>query len=175
MKLHRQFRQACLVASVLCSTEASSHTTVTPRQVAGDSYQRLSFNVTHGCEGSPTTEVVLQLPEAIMGAKPMPKPGWTLETEVRDLEQPYLSHGKEIRRDVRMIRWRGMLPDAHYDEFVIMAKIWSKAGPVAIPVTQLCATGRMDWKEVPDGLGTKLPFPAPVLEVLPVQHQHHQH
>ena len=173
MTSHSKTLSAFAIAASLISMQAHAHTTITPRQATGDSYQRLSFNVTHGCEGSPTTEVILQLPEAIMGAKPMPKPGWTVETEVRDLAQPYQSHGKEVRRDVRVIRWRGKLPDAHYDEFVIMAKIWGKAGPVAIPVTQLCESGRMDWKEVPDGSGAKLSFPAPVLEVTPGQHHHH--
>ncbi len=172
MKPHEKLLMNFIAAAFLCSTQAQAHTTISPKQASADSYQRLSFNVTHGCEGSPTNEVVLQLPEAIMGAKPMPKAGWTVETEVRDLDQPYLSHGKEIRRDVRVIRWRGKLPDAHYDEFVIMAKLWNKAGPVVIPVTQICESGRMDWREVPDGSGAKLQFPAPVLDVLPGQAPH---
>ena len=160
------------ITALLCAMHAYAHTTISPKQATADSYQRLSFNVTHGCEGSPTTEVILQLPRALMGAKPMPKAGWTVETEVQDLEQPYQSHGKEIRRDVRVIRWRGKLPDAHYDEFVIMAKVWSKTGPVAIPVTQVCESGRMEWKDLPDGSGKKAEFPAPVLDVQPAMHQH---
>ncbi len=172
MKLHRTSLLPLAAVALLCTSAALAHTTVTPKQAAADGYQRLSFNVTHGCEGSPTTEVILQLPEAIMGARPMPKAGWTVDTEVRDLDQPYLSHGREVRRDVRVIRWRGKLPDAHYDEFVIMAKLWDKAGPLAIPVTQLCESGRIDWNEVPDGTGAKLNFPAPLLDVQPARHQH---
>lgn len=172
MRLLEKLLITISISTCLCSVQTHAHTTISPKQAASDSYQRLSFNVTHGCEGSPTTEVILQLPLALMGAKPMPKAGWTVETEVRELDQPYLSHGKEIRRDVRVIRWRGKLLDAHYDEFVIMAKLWAKTGPVAIPVTQICESGRMDWKEVPDGSGAKLNFPAPVLDVQPGQHQH---
>lgn len=163
---------ACVAIALTASLQAQAHTTISPRQAASDSYQRLSFNVTHGCDGSATTEVILQLPEALAGARPMPKPGWTVDTEVRDLDQPYQSHGKEIRRDVRVVRWRGHLPDAHYDEFVIMVKLWSKAGPVAIPVTQICETGRMDWNELRDGSGAKLNFPAPVLDIGPGQSPH---
>ena len=108
-----------------------------------------------------------------MGAKPMPKAGWTLETEVRKLDKPYQSHGKEIREDVRVIRWRGRLPDAHYDEFVIMGRLWNQGGPLPIPVTQLCESGRMDWNQLPDGAGARLPYSAPVLELFPGQQHKH--
>ncbi len=172
MTRNKTWLTTCATAALLCSLNSAAHTTISPRQVTADSYQRLSFNVTHGCDASPTIEVILQLPEALMGAKPMPKAGWTVETELRDLAEPYLSHGKEIRRDVRVIRWRGKLPDAHYDEFVIMTKLWNKAGPVVIPVTQICESGRMDWREAPDGSGAKLHFPAPVLDIQPVQAPH---
>ncbi len=172
MKLHHKSLLACTFATLLCSAQVSAHTTVSPKQASPNSYQRLSFNVTHGCEGSPTTELILQLPVALMGAKPMPKPGWTVGVDVRELDQPYLSHGREVRSDVRVIRWKGRLPDAFYDEFVIMARLWDKAGAVAIPVTQICESGRIDWAQVPDGSGAKLNFPAPLLEVLPGQHPH---
>jgi uncharacterized protein YcnI len=116
--------------------------------------------------------VIIQLPESIMGAKPMPKAGWTVDIEVQDLAQPYVSHGKEIRRDVRTIRWRGKLMDAHYDEFVVMTKVWNKQGPVAIPVTQICESGRIDWNQLSDGSVTRLEYPAPVIEIIPGDHKH---
>lgn len=166
-------RIACAIAALACSTYAGAHTTVSPKQAPQDSYQRLALGVTHGCEGSPTVEVIINVPEAIMGAKPMPKAGWTVETEVRKLDKPYLSHGKEIREDVRVIRWRGRLLDAHYDEFVIMGRLWDQSGPVPIPVTQLCESGRMDWNQLPDGSGARLPYPAPVLELFPGQQHKH--
>ena len=128
----------CLVLS----QQAWGHATLSPKQSTQDSYQRLSFGVSHGCEGSPTLEVVVELPESVMGAKPMPKPGWTVETEVRPLSVPYTLHGKEIKQDVRVIRWRGKLVDAHYDEFVIMSKLWNKTGPIYIPVAQVCEKER---------------------------------
>ena len=108
-----------------------------------------------------------------MGAKPMPKPGWTVELDIRDLQTPYLSHGKEIKRDVRAIVWKGgVLPDNFYDEFVIQVRIWEKPGPVYLPVTQLCEQGRLDWHQIPGPEGAKLPAPAPVLEILPGAHVH---
>ena len=163
---------AALLATAAIPRPVMAHATVTPKSATQGSYQRLSFGITHGCEGSATVEVIVRLPETIMGAKPMPKAGWTVETESEDLAQPYLSHGKEIRRDVRTVRWRGKLLDAHYDEFVMMTKLGSTAGPVPIPVTQICETGRMDWNQLPDGSGKRLEYPAPLLEIVPGDHKH---
>ncbi|MEY3695693.1 MAG: hypothetical protein RL083_1518 [Pseudomonadota bacterium] len=172
MKRCRLISAACLLAGALLPQQVLAHATVSPKFTTQGSYQRLAFGITHGCEGSATIEVIIQLPESIMGAKPMPKAGWTVDTEVQDLAQPYVSHGKEIRRDVRSIRWRGKLLDAHYDEFVVMTKVWNKPGPVAIPVTQLCEKGRMDWNQLPDGSGKRTEYPAPVLEIMPGEHKH---
>lgn len=161
-----------LAASLPCS--AFAHATVQPKQAVQGSYQRLAIGITHGCEGSATTQVIVTVPESLMGAKPMPKAGWQLVTEVRDLSVPYQSHGKEIKRDVRAIIWKGgSLPDAYYDEFVIQVKVTNKTGPVFIPVTQLCETGRMDWNQIPSSAPEKLLFPAPVLEITPGAHEHH--
>ena len=157
---------------LLFAQQAWGPTTVSPKQATQASYQRLSFGISHGCEGSPTLEVVVELPESVMGAKPMPKPGWTVETEVRPLSVPFSLHGKEIKQDVRVIRWREMLIDAQYDEFVVMSKLWNKTGPIFIPVTQVCEKGRMNWNQLPDGSGVRSIYPAPVIEVMPGEHKH---
>lgn len=158
----------------LGTAEVQAHATVMPRQVVQDSYQRLAIGITHGCEGSATTTVIVNLPESLMGAKPMPKPGWIIELDIRDLDKPYLSHGKEIRRDVRQIIWQGgKLPDNFYDEFVIQLRVFNRLEKVYLPVTQLCEVGRIDWDQVPDGSGSKLPSPAPVLEIVPGAHLNH--
>ncbi|MGB4347807.1 MAG: YcnI family protein [Burkholderiaceae bacterium] len=167
-----RFCYASLVFGFAISN-AWGHATVSPKQAGQDSYQRLSFGITHGCEGSPTVEVIVYLPESIMGAKPMPKAGWTIETEIKALSQPYTSHGKEIKQDVRVIRWKsGQLPDQHYDEFVMMTRLGNKTGMVALPITQICEKGRMDWNQVSEGTMKKLPFPAPLLEIVPGDHHH---
>jgi uncharacterized protein YcnI len=165
-----------LLLSLLASLPSLvfAHATVQPRQAAQGSYQRLAIAATHGCEGSATTQVIVTIPESLMGAKPMPKAGWVVETEVRDLAQPYLSHGKEIKRDVRTITWKGgKLLDAHFDEFVISVKVWDKTGKIYLPVTQLCDQGRLDWNQIPASPSEKLPYPAPYIEVMPGEHVHH--
>lgn len=172
----RWFGSAICLAVMLSigSVTVHAHATLMPRQAAQDSYQRLTFGITHGCEGAATHTVIVNFPESVIEAKPMPKPGWTIELDIRDLEQPYLAYGKEIKRDVRKIMWKGgSLPDAFYDEFVVQVRVGSKTGLVYLPVTQLCDQGRLDWLELPDGSGTKLIAPAPVLDIVPGTHGPH--
>jgi periplasmic copper chaperone A len=172
MTIFNNIKTSILILLLLGDSLAWGHATVTPKQVIQSSYQKLSFGISHGCEGTPTVEVIIYLPESIMGAKPMPKAGWMVETEIRDLTQPYMSHGKSITKDVRVIRWKGKLLDYHYDEFIFMSKIGDKTGIVAVPVTQICEKGRLDWSQLPESGGKQVEFPAPVINVMSGEHNH---
>jgi uncharacterized protein YcnI len=158
--------KAILVLAASCAAAtASAHVSVAPAQAPAGAYVRLAFGVTHGCQGSATTELVLRLPhEQLLNAKPMPKAGWTLDIERRALGQPYELHGRRIADSVAEIRWRGgPLPNAHYEEFVIAAKLADgSAGALPIEVLQLCERGRNDWVGPPGSES-----PAPVLRIEP--------
>ena len=149
---------------------------------AGVSY-KATFKVGHGCGASPTRQVVVDIPEGFKGARPQPKPGWTLEVQRSKLATPYTSHGRSVTEDTTRITWTAKtpedaLPSAHYDEFVLVGQTPDQAGPLYWPVRQLCPEGRNDWTEVPKA-GQKLhdlKSPAALLEVLPqaggAGHQH---
>jgi uncharacterized protein YcnI len=153
---------------------ASAHT-VLEYQVAtaGQSY-KATFKVGHGCGASPTRQIVVEIPSGVQGAKPMPKAGWRLEVTREKLAQPYTSHGRSITEDVTRISWAAktaddMLPNGHYDEFVLVGTLPDQAGVMYWPVQQICEQGRQDWTEVPKP-GQKLSdlkSPAAVLEVMP--------
>lgn len=146
------------------SLPAAAHVTVAPAAAPAGAYQTLAFKVGHGCEGSATTSIAVQLPEAVTGAKPMPKPGWTIALTEAKLALPVQSHGKTIASAVREIAWRGgPLPDAYYDEFVIQVKLPDAPGRYAFKVVQQCEQGRNEWIETAASGAGK--FPAPVLEV----------
>lgn len=158
----------------VAAAAASAHVSVTPPSAAAGSHVRLAFGITHGCQGAATTEVVLRLPhEQVLNARPMPKAGWTLEIERRPLARPYELHGRRIADSVAEIRWRGgPLANAHYDEFVIAAKLADgSADALPIEVLQLCERGRNDWVGPPGS-----DSPAPVLRIEPaVPAAPHQH
>jgi uncharacterized protein YcnI len=144
-----------------------------PVALAGSSY-RASFRVGHGCAGSPTTGIRVFIPAGVRGAKPMPKAGWALSTKRAPLAQPYDNHGKTVREDVVEISWTVQdpaqaLPDDWYDEFVLRATLPSQAGALWFRVLQTCASGQLDWADIPaQGTTTRgMKTPAALLEVLP--------
>src|SRR5437868_51556 len=71
---------------------------------AGGVYKAV-FQVSHGCNGSATTGVTVQIPVGYQGARPYPKAGWTLTTQTAKLAKPYDSHGKTVTEDVAVVRW----------------------------------------------------------------------
>ena len=160
-----------LLFAALCAAPlAHAHVTIDPPSAPAGAYQRLAFRIGHGCEGSATTGITVQIPDGVIGAKPSPKPGWTLSVTQAALATPVQAHGKTITTAVHEISWRGgPLPDAWYDEFVMQVKLPASPGRYAFKVRQQCEKGRTDWFEVPAPgahADADLHAPAPVLEVL---------
>jgi len=125
-----------------------------PRAEAGSSY-RAAIRITHGCSGSPVREVIVQIPEGVHGAKPMPKPGW------------------QIAIEPRAIRWSGgRIDNGYFDEFVLLVQLPEAPGTLYWKVSQVCEQGRIDWFDT-SGDGKT---PAASLEVLPsTGHSGHKH
>lgn len=145
--------KALWIAALLAAPLAHAHITVAPATAPAGGYQTLVFKVGHGCGGSATTGIAVQLPEGVT-AKPMPKPGWTITTAARE------------------IAWRGgPLPDAYYDEFTLQARLPDAPGRYVFKVGQQCEKGRTDWADVAPESKT----PAPVLEVVPAATPMHHH
>jgi uncharacterized protein YcnI len=172
------------LVALLISTGAQAHVTLEePAAVANAGYKAV-LRVTHGCEGSATHTVRVQIPAGFLDTKPLPKPGWKLELQRVKLAEPYDSHGRKIDEAVSEVIWRAQssdafLADAHYDEFVFRGQTPVKPGVIWFKVQQLCEKGELNWAEVPaTGSSIKgLKAPAARLEVLPgmssgAGHQH---
>lgn len=147
---------------------ASAHVTLETREAPAGSYYKAVLRVPHGCDGAATTAIRVRLPAGMVGAKPMPKPGWTLTTKEDDYPKPYVSHGRAITRGVTEISWTGgSLPDAWYDEFVFQAVLPTRpVGTVVyVPVVQECATVVRGWTEIPEPGKTVEDYPTPAPHV----------
>ena len=165
-----------IVASAVTglATSALAHTTLEyPVASAGQGY-KATFRIGHGCGASPTRQIVVDIPPGVQGAQPMPKPGWQLEVTRAKLATPYTRHGRVVSEDVVRIAWTAktaedMLPNAHYDEFLLVATLPARPGTVYWPVQQVCEQGRHDWTDIPKpGQKPKdLKSPAPALEIMP--------
>jgi uncharacterized protein YcnI len=167
---------ACTAASAFAHVSLNE-----PAALANNGY-RAVFNVGHGCDGSPTKAIRVSIPAGFRGAKPLPKPGWVLSTQVGKLDKPYTSHGQTVTQDVVEITWtaaarENYLPDAYFDEFVLRGSLSDAAGPMWFKVLQTCETGAVDWAQTPaSGTSTKgLKSPAALLEVIPSEQVGHQH
>ncbi len=106
---------------MLSTGAACAHPTLERQEATIGAPYKAVVRVPHGCEGSPTVRVRVQIPEGVIGVKPMPKPGWTIETTRGAYAEahPYY-HGAVLKEGVREIVWNGRLADDNYDEFVFV-------------------------------------------------------
>lgn len=140
-----------LALMLAAATPAAAHVTLDPTEAQPRAYTRLAFRVGHGCSGgAATTAIEVALPEGMTVARPMPKPGWEIAIE------PGAS-----------IAWRGgSLPDAYYDEFVMMVRTPDRGGEaLAFPVTQRCGDTAAAWTEIASAAEPRPRFPAPILQL----------
>jgi periplasmic copper chaperone A len=152
-----------------------------PMAPAGSTYKAV-FRIGHGCNGSATHTVSVVLPVGFRGAKPMPKPGWTLGVRKAPLAQSYSSHGRTVTDDVVEVTWKAAsreawLADAHYDEFTLRGQLPEAVQPLWFKVQQLCEGAELNWADVPaTGTSTReLKAPAVLLKVLPAEAKAHTH
>ncbi len=149
---------------------AAAHILLENKKAEAGAYYKAVFQVGHGCHGSPTKQIIVTIPSGVVGVKPKPKAGWKIETDKGRLAQPYTMHGHTVTETVTQVRWSGgPLADSDYDEFVLIAKLPAKTGPLYWQVSQVCEQGRIDWAEVPaDGRkSSDYEMPAPGMEILP--------
>jgi uncharacterized protein YcnI len=176
------FKFIAAIALLAGAASSFSHIVLDePVAHAGASYKAV-LRVGHGCTGSPTTAIRVLIPDGLRGAKPQPKPGWTLATRSEKLAQAYSSHGKQITEDVVEISWtatsrESWLSDAFFDEFVLRGTLSERPGVLWFKVLQTCETGSNDWSEIPTaGVSTQgMKSPALLLKVLPTGSAVHQH
>jgi uncharacterized protein YcnI len=163
-------RSAAAALLLLCAGPAAAHVTLEVQQAPANTLYRGVFRVPYGCDGAATTRLIIRLPESITQARPMPKPGWTLRTTLREDAPAAVGHG--VARELAEVVFEGgRLEDAHYDEFVVRFQLPDRAGDVLyIPVVQECEGGtQAAWVEIPEP-GRRVSeyrFLAPALRLLP--------
>ena len=164
-----------LVAASLAfmAAPALAHVTLEQNAAPVGSFYKAVLKVPHGCEQSATVKLRVTIPEGVISAKPMVKPGWTLEVKRGAYAKAYsYLHGAKFSEGVKEVTWSGgNLPDAFYDEFVISAFVAGEltAGETLyFPVFQECEKGAHNWVSVPgaEKAGDKHGDPAPSLKLL---------
>jgi uncharacterized protein YcnI len=147
-------KAAVLTAIVtLAAAPANAHISLENRQAAiGASYKAV-FTVPHGCAGSATVKIRVQIPEGVIAVKPMPKPGWSLDVVNGTYASAYDYHGKKFSEGAKEVVWSGgKLPDGQYDEFVVSTFLTGGLKPnttLYFPVVQECEQGVSRWIDIP--------------------------
>jgi periplasmic copper chaperone A len=164
---------ACLTA-----VPALAHITLESQKAPIKSTYKAVLRIGHGCEGAPSLRFRVQIPEGVIAVKPMPKPGWTLETVKAPYKQPAGYYGETLNEGVKEIVWTGKLLDEHYDEFVFRAYLGDSLRPdtmLYFPAVQECEGGKAErWIEIPaEGKSADdYKYPAPGLKLLPAKATH---
>jgi periplasmic copper chaperone A len=137
----------------LAATAAQAHAVLERKEASPGSTYRAVVQIMHGCKGQPTTQVSVTVPEGLIGARPMPKPGWTLATTRGAYAKAYATHHGTASEGVTAITWSGgSFPDDEVDEFTFLAQVADTFEPgtlVSVPVQQTCAVGSQSWSEIP--------------------------
>lgn len=165
---------AFAAAVVLASSPAPAHVYLEGKQAAVGASYKAVFAVPHGCAGSPTIKLRVQIPEGVISVKPMPKPGWNVEVVEGKYSSEYTYHGNTISSGAKEVVWSGgKLPDHNYDEFVVSAYLTDSLKPNAMlyfPVVQECEKGVSRWIDIPAeaaGHAHDSKTPAPGVKLLP--------
>ncbi|MFQ4149512.1 YcnI family protein [Arthrobacter sp. LAPM80] len=132
---------------------ASAHVDATPTETAAGAYSLVTFAVSHGCDGSPTTALTITLPDELNDATPTVNPNWTITKSVHKLDTPRtLANGSKISERTASITYTAKTPlDPHErDAFTLSLQLPDSAGTTLhFPTLQKCEKGQTDWSEIP--------------------------
>jgi uncharacterized protein YcnI len=159
-----------MVATFLlaAAVPAAAHVGLAQREAAIGSTYRATLVLGHGCDGAATTRLRVEIPEGFYNVRPMPKPGWTVETTRGPYARPFDNHGTQMTEGVREITWSGgELPDSQFDEFVFRGTFGGDLATGArfhFPVVQTCGGSEAAWSDTSDAKGVEYPAPAVTLQ-----------
>ena len=162
---------ATAAVALSLAAPASAHVTTTPSTTSAGAFTVATFSVPHGCEGSPTTKVEIQVPESVLSVTPTRNPFYAVEKTIQKLDEPVTdAHGNEVTERVASIVYTAdtPLPDGERDTFELSFQVPDAEGEVlAWPTIQTCQKGETDWTQVPaDGQDAEeLETPAPAFVI----------
>jgi len=181
MRLRTTVAAAATATLLIAAAPAAAHVTIAPAEAPADGYATLQVQVPHGCDGSATKAIRVQIPESVPSVTPQVHPGWDVATKDGPKDAVEL-HGETVTTGVKEVVWTaadaGPLPDERLDVFGMSVKLPAgKAGdPVYFPTVQQCVKGETGWIQVPqpgeseDDLES--PAPAVVLTASEGEHGH---
>jgi uncharacterized protein YcnI len=174
--MRKTLLSAAIVAALAAVPAATAHVGPTKTTAHAGSYDIIGFTVPHGCEGSPTRAVSIQIPAGVTSAKPRPKPGWRITIKRGKLPQPVKDFaGNTVTTGVLEVTWTGgPLPDAWFDTFELNLGLPDTPGKTLYFKTlQRCAKGVHRWVQIPVKGQGEPDEPAPAVKLVKGEEGHH--
>ena len=149
---------------------AQAHVGLTPTSTAAGSTSVLTFSFTHGCDGSPTTQMTIDIPENVSVAYPTLNPNWTVETVSVGLDEPSVdASGNTVSQRTGQIVYtaKSPIPDGVRDTLELQVRLPEDAAGenLTLPVLQTCEQGDNNWNEVTEDGEEEPEFAAPFIAV----------
>lgn len=150
---------AGLALAIGAPLAASAHVHVTPETASAGDTETLTFSFSHGCDGSPTTALSIDIPEGVGNATPVVQGGWTITRELDATGVP-----------TRVVYTADAPVEDGLKAAVSMDVLFTEGTAdttLAFPVTQMCAEGETAWTQIAeDGEDPHdLDAPAPLVVV----------
>ncbi|GAA2176160.1 hypothetical protein GCM10009846_28840 [Agrococcus versicolor] len=143
---------AGVALALVAPAAAIAHVTVDGTSVAPGTASTLSFTIEHGCDASPTTAVVVAIPDEVSAVTPIANAGWTIDD---DLVAP----GRTMTYTAQT-----PLPSVVHETLeldVTLPEDLADGTVLAFPVQQTCETGALAW----DSTDPAAERPAPMLTI----------
>lgn len=132
---------------------ASAHIDPNPTQAQAGSRLTVGFTVEHGCEGSPTVQLDMRLPEGVADPQPENVDGWEGSIDTVDGDAIVTFAGGPLADDVE-----GTFS-------VTMTLPPTPDTSIYFPFVQRCDVGEIRWIGIPAEPGDVLDEPAPAMEL----------
>lgn len=147
------------ILAVTVPLAASAHVHVDPETAPAGTTSTITFALSHGCDDSPTTALVIDIPDGVGNATPVVQGGWTI-TRALDSNgvptQVTFTADKPVESGLKAT----VSLDVLFDDRTANTS-------VAFPITQQCVTGSTEWTQIAaEGQDPEdLESPAPVVTV----------
>ena len=159
-------------ASLALAAPAGAHVGPDKTEVAAGSYVDVAMGVPHGCDGSPTTKIEIQIPKELTDVTPLVVPGWKGSVTTEKLDPPVKAEdGDEITERDATVTWTAEpgneLADHWKVSFGLSFKVPDAEGTALVfPTIQTCQQGTSEWIE-PTVEGEEEPeHPAPTVMIV---------
>ncbi|MCW2786054.1 MAG: hypothetical protein JWP74_2571 [Marmoricola sp.] len=150
---------------------ASAHVTISPPAGNAGEYTIATVSVPHGCDGSATTRVAIQVPKELVSITPTRNPFWTVSKKMEHLSTPVKdSEGNEITERVAQVVYTAKtpLPDGYRDAFDLAFQVPKLTGKtIYFPTIQTCEKGQTAWVQIAPKGADEPEYPSPSLLILP--------